>query len=68
MVLKAAQPYAGKEPKSVDSGAYRARNCFLISTRKPKGIRRPSDSCATTRKVRPPADGALGYSEGAPAM
>jgi hypothetical protein len=41
----------------------------LISSRKPKGMRRPSVSRATQRKVRAPAERARSeYSEGADAM
>ena len=51
------------------SAGYLSRKRFLISTRKPKGMRRPREESAITRKVRPPAEAASGeYSEGADAM
>lgn len=51
------------------SGAYCDKNRFLISNRKPKGMRRPSEESAMTRYVSPPADAEDGsYSEGASAM
>lgn len=51
-MLYAAHPYAGSDPKSVASGSYACRNFFFSSSRKAKGMRRPSSACATTRYVR----------------
>jgi hypothetical protein len=46
-----------------------SRKRFLISTRKPNGMRRPSEESAMTRYVSPPAEACDGeYSEGAEAM